>query len=103
MSRRGVRKAVGGAFGGVSIAGADVDMPSVVERMNVGFRGRSRPRAALDAAVELVHEFAFDAVTMTAMASDVRDLARRDDIRYVEPDAEVEAIAQRLRYGVDRV
>lgn len=54
VSRRGVLKAVGGTFGGVGIVGADIDLPSAVERVNVGFRGRSGRRAALDAAVDLV-------------------------------------------------
>jgi subtilisin len=49
------------------------------------------------------YEFAFDALTLEADENAIRGLRRRGDIRYVELDGEMEALAQTLPYGIDRV
>lgn len=72
-------------------------------RYNVGYENAAAKRAAVDVADEVVHEFAFDAVTVVADATAAAELESRDDIRYVEADGTVEALDQSTPWGIDRV
>ncbi len=101
VSRRNVLRAAGSAVavtGTAGLAGA-----SETVEVNVGYGAESGRAAAVEAASEVVREFAFDALTVTVAAQAVPGLRNRPDVRYVELNGTMEAFAQTLPWGVDRV
>jgi subtilisin len=104
LTRRKALKLAGGALGTVGASGlAAGEQGSDEKRVNVGYSRPSGRRAAKDRASEVFYEFAFDALAIEADENAIRGLRRRGDIRYVEVDGEMEALAQTLPYGIDRV
>ncbi|RBI64307.1 peptidase S8 [halophilic archaeon] len=102
-TRRDVLEATGGAIAGLGATGlASADAGDTVE-VNVGFSAGSGRRAARSSASEVVREFAFDALTIRAPERAVAGLEARPDVRYVEENGTVEALAQTLPWGTDRV
>jgi subtilisin len=80
-------------------------------RVNVGLRPGGKD-AVRDTAATVHRTYAFDAVTATVPTGAVADLRARDDVRYVEPDAEVRVNddgpvtaedTQSTPYGIERV
>lgn len=94
-----------GALGGVGalgrVAGSQPD--AAPARLNVGYSAPSGRRAAKHRTSRTAYEFAFDALTISADENARNGLRQRSDIRYVEPDGQMEALGQTLPYGVDRV
>ena len=72
-------------------------------RVNLGYAGQSGERAARRRADVVHHEFAFDVLTVETSRRAAEELDRRDDIEFVEIDAELRAFAQQLPWGIDRV
>ena len=72
-------------------------------RVNVGYARPSGRRAARRRADEEHYHFAFDVLTIETSRRAAEELSNRDDIRFVERDAEMQAVAQDLPWGVDRV
>ena len=102
LHRRTVLRTVGGAVAATGLAGM-ASGSTGPGRYNVGYENAAAKRAAVDAADEVVHEFAFDAVTVVADATAASELESRDDVRYVEADGTVEALDQSTPWGIDRV
>jgi subtilisin len=86
------------ATGAAGLAGAT----GTVE-VNVGYSAESGRRAAVEAASEVVREFSFDALTVVVAEEAVDQLRNREDVRYVELNGEMHALAQTLPWGIDRV
>ncbi|MFC6722041.1 S8 family serine peptidase [Natrialbaceae archaeon GCM10025896] len=101
LSRRDVLKATGGTLAG----GAMVGQASANSRaeVNVGFDGPRGREAAKKAADSIEREFNFDAMTITASEKAIDGLENNPNIRYVEANGEMQALEQRLPWGVDRV
>lgn len=102
-TRRNALKLAGSALAGVGIVGRAGALSTETVRVNVGYSTKSGRQAAQTLAVEVVHRFHFDALTILAPQDALDALAGRDDIRYVEEDSRMEAIAQTLPWGIDRV
>lgn len=73
------------------------------EQVNVGYWRESGHRAARTAAARVSYSFAFDALTIEVAPDGIQRLQTRDDIRYVERDAEMQTLAQTRPWGIDRV
>ena len=93
-----------GAAAGVStlsgLASAKGDQQVEV---NVGWdddHGRSKAQAAAD---EVIREFAFDAMTARMSATAAEALGDHPHVRYVEENGTMQALAQSLPWGQDRV
>ena len=101
-TRRDVLKATGGVFAGLGITGLASAEPNTVE-VNVGYSAASGRRAAVAEASSVVRGFNFDAVTLRVNQNAISGLAKRPDVRYVERNGTMHALAQQLTWGVDRV
>ncbi|QLG27205.1 S8 family serine peptidase [Halorarum halophilum] len=101
-TRRDVLRATGGAVAGLGLAGVASAEPATVE-VNVGYSAESGRRAAKAEASAVVREFAFDALTLRVNENAIQGLANRPDVRYVEHNGTMHALAQQLTWGVDRV
>ncbi|WP_394349749.1 MULTISPECIES: S8 family peptidase [Haloferax] len=75
--------------------------PGTVE-VNVGYSDDSGKRAAVAEADQVVREFNFDAVTVRVNENAVAGLRKRPDVRYVEVNGTMHALAQQLTWGIDR-
>jgi subtilisin len=101
LSRRNVLKTAGSAAalaGAAGLAGA-----SGTVEVNVGYSAESGRRAAVEAASEVIREFAFGALTIVVAESAVDGLRNRGDVRYVEENGTMHALGQTLPWGIDRV
>ena len=72
-------------------------------RVNVGYARPSGRRAARRRADEEHYHFAFDVLTIETSRRAAEELSNRNDIRFVERDAEMQAFEQTLPWGIDRV
>lgn len=112
-SRRDVLRLTGGALGGIGasgVAGAssgrnrDLDGLLPETSYNVGFSERSGRQAALDLAAVVVRRFSsLDVLTIRATETVAEILREREDVRYVEKNGRMHAIAQSVPWGVDRI
>ncbi|WP_129116972.1 S8 family peptidase [Halegenticoccus tardaugens] len=102
-TRRNVLKAVGGTagLGGITRL-ASASEGNTVEVI-VGFAGKSGRRAAASEAASIHREFAFDAMTISVNENAIPGLRNRGDVRYVEENGTMQAFAQTVPWGVDRV
>ncbi|PSQ45805.1 peptidase S8 [Halobacteriales archaeon SW_6_65_15] len=119
VSRRSVLKAAGasaGLFGASGLAAADdesngdndyrksLGLEDGQVQINVGFKSDRGRQKALGAADEVVREFnSIDVVTIRASAQAVSGLQNNPNVRYVEEDGQMQALAQTLPWGIDRV
>ncbi|WP_158056686.1 S8 family peptidase [Halorussus halophilus] len=104
ISRRSVLKVAGASLAttAVSPLGAAADDQTV--EVNVGFSAERGRQAAFDAADHVVREFgSIDVVTLRAAKKAVAGLENNPNVRYVEANETVEALAQTLPWGQDRV
>jgi subtilisin len=85
-------------MGATTLAAAD---PGDVVTVNVGFSADSGRAATLDAADEVVREYAFDAATVRAPKRAVTALRDRADVRYAEVDGTARALSTTWAY--DRI
>ena len=99
MTRRRALTLVGAGLA-TGTAGLASGQLSDSVRVNVGYESNSALRAARSVAATVHYEFAFDVVTVTLPQSLAEELAGRDDVRYVEADAEYETTGA---WGVERV
>ncbi|WP_265112210.1 S8 family peptidase [Halosolutus halophilus] len=102
VNRRTVLKAAGGALATVGTTGLAAADPGDVVEVNVGFANADGRSAALNAASETVREFAFDAVTIRTQKRAVSGLRQNPNVRYVEENGEMHALAQTMPWGIDR-
>jgi len=105
VSRRRALKLVGGslASGVLTGAAAGDDGGGDAVRVNVGYAAASGRRAAADRADEVHYDHRFDVLTIEVDRSATAGLRRRRDVRFVEPDVELHAIAQTTPYGIETV
>jgi subtilisin len=72
--------------------------------INVGFSAESGRKAAIDAADEVVRDFnSIDAVTIRTTKAAADQLGSRADVRYTEVNGKMEALAETLPWGQDRI
>ncbi|WP_435332490.1 S8 family peptidase [Haloarchaeobius sp. TZWWS8] len=103
-SRRQLLKATGGALAAGGLTGlASAGATDETVQVNVGFSNTRGKQAAEAAAKSIVWEFAFDAMTIEVATAAVDGLQEAAGIRYVEPDEEMEVLAQTEPWGIDRV
>ncbi|WP_435332489.1 S8 family peptidase [Haloarchaeobius sp. TZWWS8] len=101
-SRRNILKATSGALAGMGVIGLGAAAPSDKVEVNVGFDGASGRRATLSAADDVVREFNFDAATIQLPKKGAEALARNPNVRYVEENGTMYALAQTQGWGIDR-
>jgi len=105
VSRRTALGLVGGGLASGLVVGAasgEEDNSDTV-RVNVGYRSRGGRRAAAHRAETVFYDHPTDVLTVRANRNAVGALRNRTDVRFVERDVELEAIAQRTPYGVETV
>src|SRR6056297_2625068 len=104
ISRRNVLKTVGAslttaAAGGLAAAG-DGDTVEV----NVGFSSERGRQKALGAADEVVRDFdSLDVVTIRAAKRAATGLSKNPNVEFVEENGTMEALAETLPWGQDRI
>ena len=108
VSRRRALKLGAGVFGLAtgatgSASALSTDLPTDVVRVNVGYTDDGALSAITSSASEVIYEFAFGAATVTLPEAAVGTLRATPGVEYVERDGRMEAIAQSLPWGVDRV
>jgi subtilisin len=105
VERREVLALAGGALtAAAGAAGVGAGASDGTVRVNVGYAAESGKRAALAAADEVVRVFdSIDAVTVRVTGDAREALAERSDVRYVERDGRMRALAQTTPWGVDRI
>ena len=109
FTRREALKLTGSTVGVVGMTGvaagrqSSSDSSSETKKMNVGYSAPSGRRAAQNQSSQTYRTFNFDTLTVEISPNAARGLRQRDDIRYVEEDIEMHALAQTLPWGIDRV
>ncbi|MFC7081445.1 S8 family peptidase [Halorussus caseinilyticus] len=102
VSRRNVLKIAGGSIAAAGLAGLGSASGEV--EVNVGFSSERGRQETLDKANETVREFdSIDVVTAKMPAVAAKGLQNNPNVRYVEENGTVEALAQTLPWGIDRV
>ena len=103
LTRRNVLKAAGSSLALVGAGGLATAKVEKVE-VNVGYSAGSGRDAALNAATDVTRRFqSIDVVTVTVPKRALEGLRRRPDVRYVELNGTMHALAQTTPWGVDRV
>jgi subtilisin len=104
MSRRNVLKAAGASVATAAGSGLAAASPGDTVEVNVGFKSESGRQKALGAADEVVRDFnSIDVVTIRTAKQTVTALDNNPNVRYVEENASMEALAETLPWGQDRV
>ncbi|UIO99105.1 S8 family peptidase [Halobaculum sp. CBA1158] len=103
-TRREVLRATGAAVATTGLAGmaAGSSGSSGTVEVNVGYADERGKRAARAEASEVVREFAFDAMTLRVNENAISGLRTRPDVRYVEENGTMHALAQQVPWGIDR-
>ncbi len=103
VSRRNVLKGTGAGLAAVGSTGLAAAAPDDEVEVNVGFSAESGRQAALSRANAVVRDFdSLDIVTLTLPKKAADALSSRADVRYVEENGEVKALAQTEPWGVER-
>ena len=105
VSRRSALKLAGGSLSSGVVVGtaAGTDGGDDTVRVNVGYASPSGRKAAADRAEAIYHDLQIDVLTIVVDRNAIPGLRQRRDIRFVEDDIELEAIAQETPWGIDRV
>jgi len=103
VSRRDVLKTTSGAIAAGVVAGTAAASEDGKVEVNVGFSSEVGAQAARDAAIETKREFAFDAMTVKLPKDRVEALEKNPNIRYVEENGEMQALAETTPYGIENV
>ncbi|USZ69351.1 S8 family peptidase [Halorussus salilacus] len=102
VSRRNVLKVAGGSIAAVGATG--LGSANATVEVNVGFKSERGRKAALEKADETVREFnSIDALTLRLPEQAATKLESNPNIRYVEENGQMHALAQDLPWGIDRV
>ncbi|WP_158056688.1 S8 family peptidase [Halorussus halophilus] len=104
ISRRNVLKVAGASVATAAGSGLAAAKPGDTVEVNVGFnsaRGRSMAKSQAN---EVVRDFnSIDALTLRLPEKAATALERNPNIRYVEENGTMHALAQDLPWGIDRV
>lgn len=103
ISRRRLLQTVGGATALTGVSGIASAETSDELEVNIGFERDAGRRAAVAMATGTVREFSFDAVTARVPKQALEGLQQHSDVRYVEENGRMHALAQTMPWGVDRV
>nr|WP_266077210.1 S8 family peptidase [Haladaptatus caseinilyticus] len=96
-------KLAGGSLAVAGASGFAAAKPNDKVEVNIGFSSEGGRKAALNAANDVVREFNFDALTLRLPKKAATALEKRSDVRYVEENGTMHALAQTLPWGIDRV
>ncbi|WP_266077213.1 S8 family peptidase [Haladaptatus caseinilyticus] len=104
VSRRNVLKLTGGSLAAAGATGLASAAPTDKVEVNVGFnseRGRAMARSSAD---EVVREFnSIKVMTIRVPKRTATALEKNPNVRYVEANGTMEALAETLPWGIDRV
>ncbi len=103
ISRRQLLQTIGGTTALAGFSGLATAQPDDVVEVNVGYTQDSGRRATVSTANRTVQEHRFDAATIRVQKRKLRELQQRSDVRYVEENGQMHALAQSTPWGVDRV
>ncbi|UPV74123.1 S8 family serine peptidase [Halorussus limi] len=104
VSRRNVLKVAGASVATAAAGGLAAAKPDDTVEINVGFASGKGRQKALAAADEVVRKFdSIDVVTIRAAKRAATALEKNPNVRYVEENGTMEALAQTLPWGQDRV
>ncbi|RBI64306.1 peptidase S8 [halophilic archaeon] len=104
VSRRNVLKLAGGSLAAASASGLAAAKPDDTVEVNVGFSSGRGRAAARKQANEVVREFdSIDVVTIRAAKRAATALENNPNVRYVEENGTMHALAETEPWGVDRV
>ncbi|WP_248905790.1 S8 family peptidase [Halocatena marina] len=103
VTRRRLLRTIGGAATLSGISGLASAKPDDVIEVNIGYDHDAGRQAALTAADQTVREFSFDAATMRVPKRALKGLQQRSDVRYIEANGQMHALAQSKPWGIDRV
>ncbi|MFC4549173.1 S8 family peptidase [Halorussus sp. GCM10023401] len=103
-SRRNVLKLAGASVATAAGSGLAAAKPDDTVEVNVGFKSSRGRSMAKSQATATVREFdSIDVLTIRLPKKAATALARNPNIRYVEENGTMEALAQTLPWGIDRV
>ncbi|UPW00215.1 S8 family peptidase [Halorussus gelatinilyticus] len=104
VSRRNVLKTAGGSLAAMSATGLAAAKPDDTVEVNVGFKSEKGKQMALAEANDVVRKFdSLDVVTIQVPKKAATALDQSPNIRYVEENGQMQALAQSLPWGVNRV
>lgn len=103
ISRRQLLQTIGGTTALVGFGGLASAQPDDVVEVNVGYTQDSGRQATVSTANRTVREHRSDAATIRVQKRKVEELRQRSDVRYVEENGQMHALAQSTPWGVDRV
>nr|WP_309221794.1 S8 family peptidase [Halorussus sp. MSC15.2] len=104
MSRRKVLQTAGGSLAALGATGFAAAKPDDTVEINVGFKSDKGRQKALAAANDVVREFnSLDVVTIRVPKRAATALDASPNVRYVEENGTMHALAQSLPWGVNRV
>jgi len=104
VSRRKLLQATGTGVGVAAASGVASAQEQGTVEVNVGFDGASGRRAAEKAASSVVRRFeSIDAITLELPEQAVENLENNPNVRYVEENGTMQALAETTPWGVDRV
>ena len=104
VSRRNVLELAGGALATASVSGLATAKPDDTVEVNVGFSSERGRGAARERADEVVREFdSIDVVTIRTAKRAATALENNPNVRYVEENGTMEALAETEPWGIDRV
>ncbi|WP_266077211.1 S8 family peptidase [Haladaptatus caseinilyticus] len=103
VSRRNVLKATGGAAAALSVTGFANAKPNDLVEVNVGFKSERGRTLARDAASDVIREFNFDALTIRVPKKAATALESNPNVRYVEDNGTMQALAETEPWGIERV
>lgn len=103
LSRRNALRTIGATAGASALSGLAAAAPDDEVEVNVGFVNGAGRRAAERKATETVRRFDFDVATMRMPARAAEALENNPNVRYVEENGEMFALAQDVPYGIYQV
>ncbi len=104
VSRRNVLKLTGGSLAAASASGLASAAPTDKVEVNVGVSSARGRAMARDSADEVVREFnSIDVLTIRVPKRAATALEKNPNVRYVEANGTMEALAETEPWGIDRV
>ncbi|RRJ33544.1 S8 family peptidase [Halocatena pleomorpha] len=103
ISRRRLLQTIGSATALTGISGIGSADAGDKVYVNIGFDHEAGRSMAVTEAEETVREFSFGAVTARVPTKAVERLQQHSDVRYVEKNGRMHALAQTTPWGIDRV
>ncbi|WP_435153804.1 S8 family peptidase [Haladaptatus sp. DFWS20] len=104
VSRRNVLKLTGGSLAMASTTGLAAAKPNDTVEVNIGFKSGRGRSAALSAASDVVRDFnSIDVVTIRVAKQAIKGLQNNPNVRYVEENGQMHALAETEPWGIERV